>query len=187
MKEAIPYIISAAGFVAVSVLGILGWFLRRWVSSNDRAIQGQAVEIQSLREALEEQKEKDNDKREELRKDYEEKHEKLRDAYDARLREFQTNIGNRFDYVQQEQLRNKSASHHDIDLSSEKLRNDLSALREKLEQHLREFATFKGEIRATYVSREDFIRDSTILESRIVATRRTLEGIDDVLKGFLKE
>jgi chromosome segregation ATPase len=178
--EITAIILGVVGFLAGTVVAVLGFFLKRTVDSNDKAIGELKNDLKGA-----------GDKRAEDIKEYQNKIDALRAQYDAKLEKHEEKIGERLDKHAEDVARGKSASHHDIDLESEKLWKEVTTVRERLTEALRQlekdFLEFKGSVRGTYVSREDFIRESTQLESRIVATRRTLEGLDEVLKGYLKE
>ena len=176
--EITALLIAVAGFLATAVLSIVAFFMRRTLTENDKDI----AELKGNLTAA-------NNKRAEDFQLYQDKLDKLRADYEAKLERFHERVGARIDKANEDFTRGRSSSHHDIDLGDEKLRNDLNSLREKVEHRLsvleREFAEWKGTSRATFVSKEDFIRESTQLEARIVATRRTLEGVDEVLKAYL--
>jgi hypothetical protein len=170
--ELAALLVSIAGFVAVTAIGIIGYFLKRTVDSNDTRIK-----------ALEDSQTEDL-------KEFQKKIDRIRSDFEGKIERFQERIGAKFDKATEDYSRTRSASYHDIDSGDEKLRQDLSNFRDRIESKIssleREFLEFKGNMKASFVSREDFIRESTLLETRIVATRRTLEGLDEVLKGYVE-
>ena len=174
-------IVTAAGGLLVSlVVTVLGFFLKRAVSSNDSAINGLQSELKDLTNTYQSQRTTDI-------VSYQSKLDELRKLYEERLARTQERIGDRLDKHAEQVSRNRLDSISDVDAGKGDIRRELMGLREKVEELLREHLEFKGHIKGTYVSKEDFIRESTKLEGRIVATKRTLETIDEVLKEFMKE
>jgi hypothetical protein len=69
--------------------------------------------------------------------------------------------------------------------------NDLESSDEKFEKRLAELERLFNEWRLTaaekFVSKTDFIRESTVIESRISNTKRSVENLDDLLKTYLRK
>jgi chromosome segregation ATPase len=178
--EITTIILAVVGFLATGAVAVISWFSRRAIDSNDEAIK----ELKSKYETLQ-------TKRSDDLAAYQNKVEALRSEYETKLQRHYEKIGERLDGHAESVSRAKFESIHDIGSESDKIRKEIADLRDKVESKIRdlerELMTFQGRCSSLYVSKEDFIRESTQLETRIVATRRTLEGLDDALKGYLKE
>jgi len=164
-------IISIVTGVITILLSIIAFFFKRELDNKDK-------DIREIKEDQKEQRKRDEDKREDLRKEYEEK-----------LSDFHDKIGSRIDGFATDHARGREASSHDIHEGDSRLRKEFEELRRELQADLkrveREFLEFKGFASSHYVNRQDFIRECTLLESRVVATKRTLDGLDGILKEYL--
>jgi hypothetical protein len=166
--------ISIVAIVATLVIGVLGWLLSRVVSNNDD-------DITKLGDALKEE----IGKRDTLRESFEEKLEAAKKAFEDKLERFYDKVGARIDDIPND----RPPSFHDINVADHQNREALDRLRDKFENALKELERtvydFKGYVSGNFVNKQDFIRESTLLEQRILATKRTIEGLDDTLKSYV--
>ena len=159
--------------LAVTVaLAVFGWLGSRTVAANDNAITALQLDLKAERE-----------KREGLRDQYEEKLEEAKKVFEDKVEKFYDKVGGRLDDLSN---RERPPSLHDMHFSEQELRNQMDRLREDLRNQERAFLEFKGFCQSNFVNRQDFIRESTLLETRITSTKRTIESLDSTLQGYLQ-
>ena len=157
----LPIVLSLLAGAWALGIGVVGFFLKRLVSGTDKKFE--KLEAEQTAQRI-----RDEDKREVVRKEYE-----------GKLESFQSGIGQRLDRISGDATRAVLDSSHDLQARD--------STRIKVENLQRELLEYKTKVASEFVSKESFIRESTLLDSRITTTNRTLDGIDILLRQYLKE
>jgi uncharacterized phage infection (PIP) family protein YhgE len=97
---------------------------------------------------------------------------------EIRVREAITEIQHTISALKDEVERRGSDSSHDLSATETKMERRVS----ELERQFNEWRLTSAE---KYVSKSDFIRESTVLESRVSNTKRAVESLDSLLKSYL--
>jgi len=161
--------LALAGYGATLVLGIVSFLIKRELNRTETDLKEIREEISTKTEKFfEELKERDQ------------KIESVQKEYGEKLTNFHQKIGERIDHFHKEQRDARDSSKHEIDLKDEKLERKTAQLE-------REFLDFKAQAVEKYVSKVEFIRESTVLETRISNTKKAVEDLDANLSEYLKE
>jgi hypothetical protein len=168
-------LLTVGGYVLTAILAVLAFFLKKALSDvEDEAKETKLDMDRRTAKFYEELKERDK-KNDTLYQSFDTKLTNLAHEYDVKLAEFHKNIGQKIDDFKEKVSEEKDQQNHTS--SAADLR-----LEDKVETIKKDLSDTKIRVAERYVTREDFIRESTILETRITSTRKAIESLDETLR-----